>query len=305
MSTILFFGTPDIACPFLRALHEDPSFRITHVITQPSKPVGRKHVITPPPVALLANELKIPVLQPEKISLQELQGVERPDFFVTVAYGQKLSSELLAFPRIAPINVHFSLLPRWRGAAPVQSSLLAGDSETGVTIQRMAKEIDAGPILAMEKIAIAPRETCETLLRKLTALGVLLLLRTLAAPLIETPQDVSTTVLCKKLTRADGVANPSVMTAEDIDRRVRALTPWPGVSFSSSEEPSTSRFAAVRGDESRSKLHNVKILATSLVSHPDAYELPCAKSTILYMMKMQSPGKKAMTGAEWGRGYLR
>ena len=303
--SIVFCGTPKFACPSLQALANDPAFKITHVITQPDKPTGRKQEMTAPPVKILAEKLGIPVLQPKDINSQfsilqpslKLRPAGnfqfRPDFLIAVAYGQILSQELLRWPKIAPINVHASLLPHFRGASPIHHAILAGEKDTGVTIQRMAEKLDTGPILAQERVSIDPCETFITLHDKLSNLGASLLIETLKKALKEIPQNETEATFCSKLTRERGVVDPKAMTAEEIDRHVRALVPWPGVrmSFSSSEP---------RGGESRS--HDVKLLETSLTPHADALELSCANGTTLFVLKMQSPGKNAMTGKEWGHG---
>ena len=293
---IIFCGTPAFACPSLQALHDDPAFEVTQVITQPDKPVGRGKKLTPPPVKELALSLGIPVMQPHDINVarslwraESSRGreVESCDFLVVVAYGQILSKEILALPKIAPVNVHASLLPRWRGASPIESSILAGDTETGITIQRMVERLDAGPILSQERLPIGLRETKVLLTEKLAILGATLLCETLktlrtrpgtAALMNEIPQNEAEATVCKKLTREMGVVDPKTITAEEIDRRVRALVPWPGVI-----------------------MDGVKLIETSHEPHPEALVVPCARNTTLFALKLQSPTKKIMTGEEWGR----
>jgi methionyl-tRNA formyltransferase len=285
--TITFCGTPEFACPSLQALHEDPAFDVVQVITQPDKPVGRKRVVTAPAVKVLAEKLGLPVAQPEDINEDTKHKTQdtRPDFLVVVAYGQKMSSETLNLPRIAPVNLHFSLLPLLRGASPAQNSILAGEKETGITVFRMVDDIDAGPVFAQKKVNIDQRETKDSLLSKCALIGAALLVETLKKPLKETPQDDSKATFCKKLTRSVGQVDPSSMTAEEIDRYVRALVPWPGVRTS------------IKGND-------VKLIEASLTPHADSFELPCAKGSILYITKIQSSGKNVMTGEEWGRGHL-
>ncbi len=324
---IVFCGTPDFACPSLKALHEDSAFEVLQVITQPDRLAGRGKKLTAPPVKYLAEKLKIPVLQPENINTDLKPKTYNliPDFLVVVAYGQILSERMLAWPKIAPINIHASLLPQWRGASPIQQAILAGDTETGVTIQRMVKKLDAGPILAQEKVAVADRETAVSLEGKLATIGSKLLVSTLHVMLsrylgvssrvarapkgevslgrlgtgsiegrstshLETEQDEAQATYCKKLTRSMGEVDPESMTAEEIDRRVRALVPWPGVRM---------RMRGRRGRE-----EEMKLIETSLVPHQDALAIPCAKNTVLYVLRLQPPTKRVMTGAEWGRGYL-
>src|SRR3989344_6934791 len=285
---IIFCGTPAFACPSLQALHDDPAFEVTQVITQPDKPVGRGKKQRPPPVKELALSLGIPVMQPHDINVarslwraESSRGreVESCDFLVVVAYGQILSKEILALPKIAPVNVHASLLPRWRGASPIESSILAGDTETGITIQRMVERLDAGPIFSQERLPIGLRETKVSLTEKLAVLGATLLCETLKKPLHEVLQKKAEATVCKKLTREMGVVEPKTMTAEEIDRRVRALVPWPGVT-----------------------MDGVKLIETSLEPHPEALVVPCAKKSTLFVLKLQPPTKRVMSGIEWRRG---
>lgn len=329
---IIFFGTPAFACPALQALHDDPAFEVVAVITQPDKPAGRGKKLTAPPVKILAETLGIPMVQPEdmnrfRVSEPALSSAcpelvegskgfrfQECDFLVLVAYGEILSKELLAWPKRAPVNVHPSLLPRWRGPSPMQNAILSGDKETGVTIQRMIEKTDAGPILAQERVLIEPRDTKITLETKLSSLGAKLLVNTLKQPLQESPQDETKASYCRKLTREMGNVDPSRMTAEEIDRHVRALVPWPGVwlSFSSSEASSMlfdSSFAKLRTRSKKTELaesrsDGIKLIETSLEENKDAFELSCKENTTLYIVKLQSPGKRVMTGAEWERGYL-
>lgn len=290
--SVIFFGTPHFACPTLQALYDDPKFDVSLVITQPDKPVGRKKEITPSPVKNLAIELEIPVFQSEDIN-REFMEIPRhiyqpPDFLVVAAYGQILSNALLSVPKIAPVNVHASFLPQWRGASPIQHSIMTGDRETGITIQRMGEKFDTGPILAQKSIEIEPRETVETLTHKLSKLGACMLIKTLKKSLSEKQQNEDAATYCKKLTREIGDVDPTKMTAEEIDRKVRALVPWPGV-----------RMGLGLGLGS-TKNEILKIIETSLEPHPDALELSCAENSILYVVKLQAPGKNVVSGVEWG-----
>ncbi|MEK7590909.1 MAG: methionyl-tRNA formyltransferase [Patescibacteria group bacterium] len=290
---IIFLGTSAFAVPSLRALAGDPSFKIDLVITQPDRPAGRGKKMTPSPIKMLAKDLGLPIAQPESINewrqpatSNQQPATFRPDFLVVVSYGQILPLAILNAPVIAPVNVHASLLPRWRGASPIQHAILAGDKETGVTVQRMVKELDAGPILAQEKTAIDGRTTAPHLHDRLATMGADLLTRTLNAPLSPVEQDEINITFCKKLTREDGKADPASMAAEEIDRRVRALNPWPGVT------------ADVNGQ-------TFKILAAELTATKDSFPLPCAKDTVLHLVSVQMPGGKPISGAEWARRKVR
>ena len=285
--SVVFLGTPDFAIPSLQALMEHKSFSVDLVITQPDRPVGRKQVRTRPPVKIFADKHTIPVWQPEKLNAEWKKQPKilhrKPDYLVVVAYGQILSQDILHFPKIAPVNVHASLLPAWRGASPIQHAILAGDHQTGVTIQYMVRELDAGPILAQRKIDITEQETFVTVHDTLAVLGADLLIETLNKQLIPKEQEHAQATFCKKLSRMDGEADRESMTAEEIDRKVRALVPWPGVQMMYEDQ-------------------KIKVLETSLSEAKNSVPVPCAEGTTLYLLTLQPPGKKAMSAAEWERG---
>ena len=295
-TSIWFLGTSAFAVPSLEALLSDPHFSVDLVITQPDRPVGRKQEVTASPVKAAAMKHGLKIMQPENIndpshfslpahrSLGEGGSTfHSPDFLVVVSFGQILSQKILDCPKTAPVNLHGSLLPRWRGASPIQHAILAGDSETGVTVQKIALELDAGPVLAQEKVTIDPRETFTTLHDRLATMGADLLIKTLKAPLRPTEQDASRVTVCRTLKRDDGLVDAAAMTAKEIDRKVRGLTPWPGVTM------------VMDGQK-------VKILEASLEPGMDTAPLSCASETVLHLVTVQPAGKKAMKGATWKRG---
>jgi methionyl-tRNA formyltransferase len=286
--SVIFCGTPDFALPSLQALLTDDAFNVTLVITQPDRPAGRKRTLTPPPVKIFAEKNGIPVFQPENINVElrdymEKNNIAKPDFLVVVAYGKILRQVILDLPLIAPINVHGSLLPRWRGASPVEHAVLAGDAETGVTVQVMALELDAGPILSMRSLPIEPRATSHELRDTLSKIGAKLLVETLKKPLKTQPQPTSDITICGKLERDDGKVDPTTMTAEEIDRKVRALNPWPSV-------------------QCMAEGHKLKLIETSLDATTRSTPLPCAHQTTLHLVTVQEAGKKPMIAADWKRG---
>lgn len=286
-SSIIFCGTPSFAVPSLRALAQDPAFDISLVITQPDRPVGRSKEPVASPVKQEALKLHLPIFQPDNINHTPNTYNLTPntfDFLIVIAYGQILSQDILDLPSVAPINVHFSLLPRWRGASPVEHAILAGDTETGVTIQIMEHSLDTGPILAVQKTPIGPQETTVELKEHLCHMGADLLLQTLKKPLQPMPQAVEGITLCHKLSREDGRADPATMTAETIDRMIRALHPWPGV------------MCMVQG-------HALKFLETALSPTAMSLPLPCAHNTVLHLVTVQPAGKKPMTGQDWLKGH--
>jgi methionyl-tRNA formyltransferase len=220
--------------PSLRGL-VDAGHEIQLVITQPDRPARRGMKLTPPPLKVAAEELGLEVYQPERI--RDPEAVERlrrlqPDLLVVVAYGQIIPAPVLAIPRLGAVNVHASLLPRHRGAAPVASAIIAGDSETGVTIMRMDEQLDHGPILAVRGTAIGAREDAVALTSRLAALGAQLLVETLEhlEEIQAVEQDHSAVTVARRLTRDDGELEWE-MGALEINRRVRALQPWPGVTL--------------------------------------------------------------------------
>lgn len=282
--SIVFAGTSPFAIPSLNVLAKNPFFRIQAVISQPSRPIGRKQVMTMPAVALAAKELHLPLLQPEKFNKEFRENASLqsspPDFLIVVSYGQMLSEEVLAWPKIAAINVHASLLPKLRGASPIQHAILQGMQETGVTIQKMAYTLDSGPILAQEKITLQERETTKTLHDTLAITGAKLLEKTLLNPLREIPQNENEATFCRKLTKEDAKIDRGTMNADEIDRHVRALNPWPGVI-----------------------LKDTKIIEGSLISTEESFSIACKDDTTFSITKIQPIGKKVMTGTEFLRGY--
>jgi methionyl-tRNA formyltransferase len=219
--------------PSLRALH-DAGHEIVLVITQPDRPGNRKK-ITPSPVKVAALELGLTAMQPEKIRdpavvarLREL----KPDVMVVVAYGQIIPADVLSIPGRGVVNVHASLLPRHRGAAPIAHAILAGDRETGVTIMRMDEQLDHGPILSMRRTEIGLREDALSLTARLSRLGADLLVDTLARldAIEPSDQDHELATVAPRLRREDGELEWE-MDADEMDRRVRALQPWPGATL--------------------------------------------------------------------------
>ena len=222
------------------------------VVTQPDRPAGRGMRMTAPPVKLAAGELGLPLHQPERI--RDPEAVERleavaPDLLVVVAYGQIIPGAVLSIPRLGAINVHASLLPRWRGAAPVNRALLAGDRETGVTIMKMDEQLDHGPLLALRAVPIGEDEDAVALTSRLAHLGAELLVSTLenldAVTAIE--QDHASASPAPKLTKQEGELEWAMGPVE-IDRRVRGLQPWPGATLPTSRGRAKVLRGHVEGD---------------------------------------------------------
>ncbi len=239
MLRVVFMGTPEFAVPSLEAIHKE--FNIVAVYTQPDKPVGRGLDLKASAVKKKATELGLPVFQPEKLSMageyEKLQELN-PDVIVVVAYGQILRKNVLELSRLGCVNIHSSLLPRWRGAAPIQWAILGGDSESGVTTMRLVEKLDAGDILLQAKTPIQADDTAEILHDRLSLMGAELIIPTLQGlengSLKGIAQNESIVTYAAKLTKEMEFLN-SEESAEVLDRRVRALNPWPGTSVNVGE----------------------------------------------------------------------
>ncbi len=233
-------GSPDFAVPVLEALAangERENWQLVGAVTQPDRPAGRGRELQPPAVKTAALRLGLPVLQPEKLRLPEAMTQLRawaPDLIVVAAFGQILRQEVLDLPRFGCINVHGSILPRWRGAAPIQAAILAGDRETGITIMKMDVGIDTGPMLSQRYLPISPEDTSGTLFARLAPVGAELLVETLpkylGGELTPMPQPQEGATYAKMLKKEEGLLDFN-QPAEALERRVRAFDPWPGAFF--------------------------------------------------------------------------
>lgn len=229
---IAFFGTPAFAVPTLAALLAS-AHHVVGVVCQPDRPRGRGQQLSPGPVKLHAQAHGLPVLQPEKMRDERFVATLRawqPDLGVVAAYGRILTDALLAIPRLGMVNVHASLLPRWRGAAPIHRAILAGDRETGVTIMRVVRELDAGPMLAVARRPIDPDETSQQLEEALATLGAGLLVETVNAmaqgTVSEIPQPSEGVTYADRITRGDAPIDWR-RPAHALHDQVRGLHPWP------------------------------------------------------------------------------
>lgn len=229
---IIFLGTPEFSLSSLQALIDDDRFEILAVITEPNRPAGRNRQLTPPPVKVLAQQHKIQVLQPEKIQAisYKLYAIS-PDVAVVVAYGQIIPQEILDIPKRGFVNIHPSLLPEYRGPAPIQAAILNNDKRTGVTLMKMDKELDHGPILAKSQWLIAKSVNYQKLSKQLSALGAELLIKHLSdyldrkiKPQHQNHQKATYTKILKK---SDGEIKWQE-PVEIIERKIRAYNPWPG-----------------------------------------------------------------------------
>jgi methionyl-tRNA formyltransferase len=230
---LMFMGTPEFAVPALRVL-ADSHHNVTAVVTQPDRPKGRGRKLSPPPVKTLALELGYPVVQPQNYDdpvFIETVREHAPDWFIVIAFGHILKQRHLALPRLGALNVHASLLPRHRGPAPIQWSIIKGDAETGVTTMRMDEGLDSGDMLLKAATAISPCDTSATLHNRLALMGAYLLLETLdglaADRITPQTQNHAAATYAPMLTKADGRI-PWSQSSRRIDALIRGVTPWPG-----------------------------------------------------------------------------
>jgi methionyl-tRNA formyltransferase len=231
---VVFCGTPDFAVPTLKVLSEHPEVNLIKVITMPDRPKGRGHIMTPPPVASYALEHSLPLFQTTNINKEAelLEDIKEADLIIVLAFAQFLGSKVLSLPKIGPFNIHTSILPKYRGAAPIQHAILHGDKVTGVSIQRMVKEMDAGDVVYFHEVEIEDGETSGDLFAKLQGEAAKGLERFLELVLKDkltfTPQDPEKVSFAPSLKKEDGHLKFADHTAEELRNRIRAYSPWPG-----------------------------------------------------------------------------
>jgi len=295
---IVFIGTGEIGVPTLRALLNS-EHEVVAVVTQPDKRVGREQRIEPPPIKKEIARTRIPILQPARIKDQQATEEIRdfaPDVVVVVAYGQILPRDVLEIPRLACLNLHASLLPRWRGAAPIQAAIAAGDCETGITAMYMDEGLDTGDILLQRSVEILPNDTGGSLHDRLAQIASEALLESLRlvaarnAPRI--PQDNVRATYAPKLKREHGLIDWSE-SAEAIERKIRAYNPWPG--------------AFMKVDR-----QNLKIFSASVVDlngqpgevlRSDEDLVVATGKDAVSLAEVQLEGKRRMSAAEFLRGH--
>ncbi len=295
---IVFMGSPQFAVPSLSALAD--KYQVVGVVTQPDRPAGRGRSLTPPPVKITAEKLGIPIMQPGRLrdseAMEQLQSW-KPELIVVAAFGQILRPAVLDLPRLGCINVHASLLPRWRGAAPIQAAILHGDQETGITIMKMDPGIDTGGILAQQNLLILAKDTSSSLGERLAEVGAALLLNVLPGYLdgtvLPTVQDETRATYAPMLQKTDGLLDLA-KAAADLARQVRALQPWPGT------------YLTWQG-------HNLKINKASVMLDFGPSEvgkrlvfqgLPAVTTGqgLLILEELQPAGKRSMSGKDFLSG---
>jgi methionyl-tRNA formyltransferase len=297
---VVFFGTPHFAVPTLEALLQS-MHSVVGVVTQPDRPRDRGQRISESPVKAVAQTVRIPVLQPDKLRDEHFRQALSDfaaDLGVVAAYGKILTEAVLAVPRLGFINVHASLLPRHRGAAPVQRAVINGDAETGVTIMRMVKALDAGPMLATARRPIGPDETSETIERDLARLGAALLVSTVGdiaeGRASEHPQDDSVATYAPRLTRDEGMIDWT-LPARHLHNMIRGLHPWPhAVTYHRNRRLILHRSAVLTGVGGEP--------GTVLESHGDRLHVATGRD-LLAITEIQPEGRRAMPTRDFLAGH--
>jgi methionyl-tRNA formyltransferase len=302
---IVFIGTGEIGVPTLCALLSSPKHELLGVVTQPDKPVGRTQRIQAPPIKAKLAETTVPILQPARIrndqAIEQLRALA-PEVMVVMAYGQILPAGVLEIPRVACLNLHTSLLPKHRGAAPIQAAIVAGDAETGITIIYMDEGLDTGDLLLQRTLLLSPNETGRSLHDRLAQLASEALLTALdqleAGSAARIPQDHDLATYAPKLTREDGKLDWRE-PAELIERKVRAFDPWPG--------------AFTDLSDASGKLRKLKIFRASIVryehgepgsiSQPNDTFIVATGRGALRLDEVQLEGKRRMSAADFFRGF--
>jgi methionyl-tRNA formyltransferase len=303
---IVYMGTPMFAVPPLEILLADADFDVLTVVTQEDKKTGRKQVVTAPPVKAAAILHNIPVLQPPSLKgnpeiVSLIKGL-KPDFIVVVAFGQILPREILDIPKSGCVNLHGSLLPKYRGASPVEEALRNGDNETGITFIKMDDKLDSGNILLVQRLKIDPADNALILREKLCLLGTRLLpylLKDIKDGLISPiPQNHSKATYCRKIRKEDGLVDLKTMSARQIVNHIRAYTPWPQCYLVGNGK----RLKIIEAEFDENTAAPSKIVPGEIVATPSEKIGLATQKGILIPKTVQLEGKKAMPFQDFLRG---
>ncbi len=299
---LIYCGTPEISSSTLEMLVEDSRFKIVAVITQPDKPVGRKHILTSSAIKKSALKFNLPIFQPEKLNkdkklLEDLKSLN-PDFLIVFAYGQILSEEVLQIPRIKPINIHGSLLPKYRGASPIEEALLNNEKEIGISYMEMVKEMDAGSIYQSFKCIINCEDDGITLKHKLAKLAAEtcaeMLIKIKTNKLKSISQNESEVSFCHKISKLDGLIDFRQNSTQEIMNKYRAFISWPGINFKIKNK--------------NIKIHQLNLLKTNSIA-PGHFQIIDQKIKVgtkdkdLEITQLQMEGKQIQTSKQFLNGY--
>ncbi|MEK7508490.1 MAG: methionyl-tRNA formyltransferase [Patescibacteria group bacterium] len=301
-NSIVFFGTSEFAVPALNLLVRE-GYRIILVVTPPDEPAGRSRALQPSPIKIAAQALGLTVAQPPNLN-QEL-GIMNYELGVVCAYGKLIPKKLLDIPKYGTLNIHPSLLPKYRGASPIQAAILGGDKETGVSIMKLDAKMDHGPIVVQETIKIDPEETAVELNRRLAEVGAKLLIKIIPQYLNgenkSEKQDDAKATYTKILNREDGKINWT-RSADEIYNQWRALQPWPGVYCESRirNQELRIKFLKLRpGEKTKQEPGEFIILDKKRLA------IACAKNQSIEILELQPEGKKPLTAEQFINGYLK
>lgn len=297
MIGIVFFGSGEFADIILKGIIADSNYRVLAVVSQPARPVGREHKIAETPVSLTARSRNIKLYQPESLADFDIPEIHGSDLGVVAQYGHIIPERIISAPKHKTINLHASLLPAYRGASPIQSALMNGETESGVTLMLMDHKMDHGPIIGAEKIFIGSAETQDEIFKKMSVVARKLFLRLapkwIAGIISAIPQDHSKATYCKTLTKEDGRVNFN-KSASEIFNQWRAMTPWPGI------------WAEIGGK--RIKLAKIEV-SERQISEPgmivitdDKIFIGCNDKSSIRAVELQKEGKKIQLAADFING---
>ncbi|MFH2063243.1 MAG: methionyl-tRNA formyltransferase [bacterium] len=312
LTRIIYFGTAEFAVPALRALLERPeSYEVAAVVSQPDRPAGRRGELKPSPVAALARSADLKLLQPEKLDQAAIDVLRdlSADLFIVAAYGQILPQTVLDLPPHGTLNLHGSLLPKYRGASPIQTAIRDGEPETGVTLMLMDRKMDHGPLLASAIETIRPDDDYLGLSERLADDAADLLIQNLpgylAGELKPNEQDHEAATFTKILKKEDGRIDWTADSAVEVERRVRAYRPWPGTFFDwTDRKGQTLTVKLLRAELANAEDSSGKIgeLRTGSRGSP---LVTCADGRTLRLLEVQPAGKKPLAGPDFSRGFLK
>ncbi|MCY4618837.1 MAG: methionyl-tRNA formyltransferase [Chloroflexi bacterium] len=296
---VLFYGSPDFAIPTLQALIDSP-FRPIAVVTQPDARAGRGRSLRPPPIKQLAADHDIPALQPAKLrdraAIAQIASL-RPDLQIVAAYGQLIPTEILDLPSHGSLNVHASLLPRWRGASPISEAILQGDSETGVSIMLVDESEDTGDILRQQSTPVSPTENAGELSDRLAQIGARLLLETipdwLNGAITPIPQDSDRATRARRVKKSQGRIDWQ-QPADQIARHIRAYTPWPAAATTLDQTPIRVTLATYSNSA-------VQSLPGTILQAGTTIDVATANG-VLQILRLQRAGKRELSAEEFARG---
>jgi len=295
---IIFFGSGDFATAILNKLLQTADYQLAALVTQPDKPVGRKKILTPPPVKIIAQQKNIPVLQPIKLTSDFNKKILAfgPNLFIVAEYGNLLPDSILAIPQHGALNIHPSFLPKYRGPAPIQTALLNDDKQTGITLIKMDEKMDHGQIINQQESIINKQDTYSSLSKKLAEKAAELLIKTIpeyiSGKLKPIPQNHSNATFTKIIKKEDGLITKN-KTAEQVFNMWRAYQPWPGIYLESGIKLLDIALADLKNSSAKLFTENKNLY------------LSCANNSVIKINRLQPPGKNPMSAQNFINGYIK